>query len=123
MYKTTADGQKFLADVLERSGTDEITSMERRRTRPREPAVWFSHDRLSAPVGNGQADWARANDAIRLWRAHHRAGIVITMSSTAQLLGKPSCTCPRRAVAPIPKEAGRIPPIAGDSTRGPCGAM
>jgi uncharacterized protein (UPF0548 family) len=79
----TVDQQKFLADVLERARTDEITYEERGRTRSAARPSGFRHDRLSAPVGHGQEDWSRAQDAIRLWRAHHRAGITITPAGLA----------------------------------------
>jgi len=33
---------------------------------------------LVATVGHGEADWGRAQEAIRRWRAHHGAGLTVT---------------------------------------------
>ena len=48
------------------------------RTRSNGVLSGYRHDRLAAPVGHGEADWSRAQEAIRRWRAHHGAGLTVT---------------------------------------------
>jgi uncharacterized protein (UPF0548 family) len=72
------DQQRFLAEVLERARHDQVTYDEPGGTRSNGLPSGYRHDRLAAPVGNGEADWGRAKEAIRQWRAHHGAGVTVT---------------------------------------------
>ena len=65
---------------LERSRHDEVTYQEVGGTRGPALPAGYRHDRLVRPIGKGADTWSRSKDAIRLWRAHTRAGIVITPS-------------------------------------------
>lgn len=72
------DRQKLLDEVLERARPDEMTYEEPGRTRSNGLPSGYRHDHRSAPVGNREADWCRAQEAIRLWRAHSGAGLTVT---------------------------------------------
>jgi uncharacterized protein (UPF0548 family) len=72
------DQQKFLADALERARHDEVTYEEVGQSRSNGLPCGYRHDRLLVQVGHGDADWGRAQEAIRQWRAHHGAGLTVT---------------------------------------------
>ena len=65
MIVVSRDQQKSLADVLERARHDEVTYEEVGRSRSNDLPAGYSHDHLKAPVGHGETDWGRAEDAIR----------------------------------------------------------
>jgi uncharacterized protein (UPF0548 family) len=77
------DQQRFLADVLDRARHDEVTYEEVGRSRLNDLPSGYRHDHLVVPVGNGEADWGRAQEAIRGWRAHHGAGLAVTPENAA----------------------------------------
>jgi uncharacterized protein (UPF0548 family) len=72
------DQQGFLADVLERARHEQVTYEEVGRSRSNGLPSGYRHDHLAVPVGHGEPDWGRAQEAIRRWRAHHGAGLTIT---------------------------------------------
>jgi len=75
----TRDEQRFLADMLERARHDEVTYEEAGGlTLSEHLPTGYRHDHLVVPVGHGEADWRRAQEAIRRWRAHHGAGLTVT---------------------------------------------
>lgn len=74
---------KFLSDLLEDARDQEITYPERGRTGSSDLPSGYRHDRLTSHLGRGRLAWSRAQDALRQWRAHHHAGIVITPASVA----------------------------------------
>jgi len=72
------DQQKLLADVLERARHDEVTYDEPGQSRSNGLPSGYHHDHLIVPIGHGEADWGRAQEAIGRWRAHHGAGLTVT---------------------------------------------
>ncbi len=78
MIVVSRDHQKFVADVLERARHEQVTYEEPGRTRSKELPSGYRHDHLAATVGHGEADWGRAQDAIRRWQAHHGARVTVT---------------------------------------------
>ena len=81
MIVVSRDQPKLLTDLLERSRHDEVTYAEPRQSRSNDLPSGYRHDRLVTPVGHGEADWGRAQEAIRRWRAHHGAGLTVTPES------------------------------------------
>lgn len=78
MIALTRDSDGFVRDLLERAQADEVTYVEYGQTRSATLPGGYRHDGITAVVGRGEGDWARAQDAIRQWRAHEHAGITIT---------------------------------------------
>lgn len=70
--------QKFLGDALERVRGEEVTYEERGQSRSDGLPPGYHHDHLVAPVGRGEADWSRAQEAIRRWQAHLGGGLIVT---------------------------------------------
>ena len=70
------DGAKQLA----RSREQEVTYPEVGLTRTSTLPAGYHHDRVGLRIGQGDLDWERAKDAIRLWKAHAHARIAITPS-------------------------------------------
>lgn len=69
-----------LAGQLARSRQHEVTYPEVGLTRSSTLPAGYHHDRHRLRIGQGDADWERAKDAIRSWKAHAHAGVVITPS-------------------------------------------
>jgi uncharacterized protein (UPF0548 family) len=74
----TRDPTTVLADQLRRSCDQAVTYPEIGLTQASELPPGYNHDRVSLRVGEGDLAWERACAAIKLWRAHARAGITIT---------------------------------------------
>jgi uncharacterized protein (UPF0548 family) len=72
------DQQKVLAEVLESAKHEKVTYEEAGGSRSNDLPSGYHHDRLVAPVGQGDADWGRAQEAIRRWQAHAGAGLTVT---------------------------------------------
>jgi len=77
------DQQKRLADALERARHEEVTYEEVGQTRSDGLPAGYHHDHLAVSVGHGAADWGRAQEAIRQWRAHYGAGLPVTPEAAA----------------------------------------
>jgi uncharacterized protein (UPF0548 family) len=78
MIVVSRDRQKLLADVLERARHDEVNYDGVGQSRSNGQPSGYHHDRLVSPVGHGETDWARAQEAIRRWQAHRGAGLTVT---------------------------------------------
>ncbi len=78
MIGLTRDPPTFLADRLQRANDESVTYAEIGATRAASLPAGYHHDRASLHIGDGDAAWDRAREAIRLWAAHAEAGITIT---------------------------------------------
>lgn len=75
--------QEFLNELLRRASTEVTTYSELGQTRSDALPIGYTHDRVCLDVGEGPADWNRAQDAIRTWQAHRHAGLNITPAGAA----------------------------------------
>jgi uncharacterized protein (UPF0548 family) len=71
------------ANQLARSREREVTYPEVGLTRSSTLPAGYRHDRVELRIGQGELDWERAKDAIRLWKAHAHAGITITPADSS----------------------------------------
>lgn len=69
--------------VLERAERAEVTYTEQCQTRSDELPDGYQHDRRELHVGQGDAAWGRAREAIRRWEAHRFAGFSVTPTMAA----------------------------------------
>lgn len=68
----------LLKEVLERARQHRPTYPDEGQTGAGDLPTGYRHDRRALQVGHGDADWRRAQEALRLWKGHQHAGAVIT---------------------------------------------
>src|ERR1700759_5179953 len=105
------------AKQLPRSREQEVTYPEVGLTRASTLPAGCPHDRVQLRIGQGELDWERAKDAIRLWKALAYAGMTVAPADAAVQGGPTSIASrtfgPVTSLAPcriiyVPDEAHRF---------------
>jgi uncharacterized protein (UPF0548 family) len=80
-------GEKYLEELRRRLPDYRLTYQEVGATAGPVLPKGYHHDRVSTELGRGADVWARAQEAVRTWQAHRRAGTTIYPAAAPVTVG------------------------------------